>query len=243
MMAIAGSVSQAAGQGGGNMQAGSSGSAMQVDPISKNLQNQITNAQRKLQDLSSDEEITPEEKMKRRQEIQQEIASLNQQLRQRQIDQKREERAKEQIKNEMPERTPKTDSEKTEIADSGLSKKSVHAMISADSSMKQAKVHENTAIQLDGKVNVLQEEIRLDSQRGQDTEKKQKELGKVQGRATAAATSQISTLGDANKVMKKASEEERKEKKVKDDGSLVMLKGDNVEKKKIGEYVSWDVRA
>ena len=243
MMTAAGSVSQMAGRNGNNMWANSSGSMMQVDTVSKNLQNQITNAQRNLQDLSSDEKMTPEEKMKKRQEIQQEIASLNQQLRQHQIDQKREERAKEQIKNELSDDVQKTDSEKIENQESGLSKKKMHAMISAGSSMKQSEAHRNVAMQLDGKVNVLQEEIKIDSNRGQNTEKKQEELTKAQARATAAASSQMSVLGDANKVMKKAAEEERKDKKIKEDSGLVLLSGDNVEKKKIGEYVSWDVRA
>lgn len=246
MMTVAGSVSQMAGRNGNNMRADSSSSTMQVDTVSKNLQNQITNAQRNLQDLSSNEKMTPEEKMKKRQEIQQEIASLNQQLRQHQIDQKREERAKEQVKQELSDNTQKTDSEKTEKTEnqeSGLSRRRVHAMISADSSMKQANAHKNVAMQLDGKVNVLQEEIKIDSNRGQNTEKKQEELTKAQTRATAAASSQMSVLGDANKVMKKAAEEEQKDKKIKEDSGLVLLSGDNVEKKKIGEYVSWDVRA
>lgn len=235
MMTIAGSVSQMADQGVNNN--------TQVDTVSKNLQNQIANAQKSLQDLSSDEKMTPEEKMKKRQEIQQEIASLNQQLRQHQIEQRKEQRMKEQVKKELSDNAQKADSEKSENQERGLSKKNMHAMISADSSMKQAEANRNVATQLDAKVNVMQAEIKLDSGRGQSTEKKQKELAKVQGKAQAAANSQMSVLGDANKVMKKAAEDERKEKKIKESDGLSILKGDKVPKKKIGEYVSLDVRA
>ena len=57
------------------------GGNMQMDSISRNLKNQIANAQKKLQELSSNQELSLEEKMKKRQEIQQEISSLTQQLR------------------------------------------------------------------------------------------------------------------------------------------------------------------
>ena len=71
---------------GTNTQTGAMGMAQVNDSVSKNIQNQIANAQQKLQDLSSNEELSLEDKMKKRQEIQQEITNLNQQLRQHQIE-------------------------------------------------------------------------------------------------------------------------------------------------------------
>ena len=62
---------------------------MQSDSYTKNIQRQIADAQQKLQDLSSNEELSLEDKMKKRQEIQQEITNLNQQLRQHQMEQRR----------------------------------------------------------------------------------------------------------------------------------------------------------
>ena len=47
------------------------------DSVSKNLRNQIANAQKRLQELGKNEEMPLEEKMKKRQEIQKEIANLN----------------------------------------------------------------------------------------------------------------------------------------------------------------------
>ena len=72
---------------GTNTQTGAMGMAQANDSVSKNIQNQIANAQQKLQNLSSNEEMSLEDKMKKRQEIQQEINNLNQQLRQHLIEQ------------------------------------------------------------------------------------------------------------------------------------------------------------
>lgn len=54
-----------------------------ADAVSIDIQNQIAAKQRELQELSSDKDMTPEEKMKKRQEIRKEIAALKQELRQR----------------------------------------------------------------------------------------------------------------------------------------------------------------
>lgn len=75
---------------GVNIQAGQMGLNQTTDPYSKSIQNQIANAQKQLQDLSSNEGMTLEEKMKKRQEIQQQISDLNMQLRQHQMEQRRE---------------------------------------------------------------------------------------------------------------------------------------------------------
>ena len=57
----------------------------QNDAISKNIKNEIARAQKKLQDLSANNELSIEDKMKKRQEILQEITNLEQQLRQHMI--------------------------------------------------------------------------------------------------------------------------------------------------------------
>ena len=78
------------------------------DSVSKNIQNQIANAQQKLQDLSSNEELSLEDKMKKRQEIQQEITNLNQQLRQHQIEQRKEQQSKKSSMDDMVAGTKNT---------------------------------------------------------------------------------------------------------------------------------------
>ena len=49
---------------GTNTQTGAIGMAQANDSVSKNIQNQIANAQQKLQDLTSNEEMSLEDKMK-----------------------------------------------------------------------------------------------------------------------------------------------------------------------------------
>ena len=129
---------------GTNMQSGTMGMAQGNDSVSKNIQNQIANAKQKLQDLSSNEEMSLEDKMKKRQEIQQEINNLNQQLRQHQIEQRKEQQSKNSSSmDDMVAGTNNTSKKKG----TGLSKASMQAMISADSSMKQAKVQGSMATQ------------------------------------------------------------------------------------------------
>ena len=65
-----------------------------TDAVSKNLQNQIANAQKQMQELGENKEMSLEEKMKKRQEIQQQISNLQNQLRQHQIEQRKENQQK-----------------------------------------------------------------------------------------------------------------------------------------------------
>lgn len=68
-----------------------SGGGMRNDPVSRNIQKKIADAQKRLRDAATDDHLPLEERTKKKQEIQQEIANLNQQLRQHQAEQKRQE--------------------------------------------------------------------------------------------------------------------------------------------------------
>ena len=185
---------------GGNTQAGTMGVAQMNDPVSKNIQNQIAKAQQKLRDISSNEEMSLEDKMKKRQEIQQEIMNLNQQLRQHQIEQRRELQSKSSSSmDDMIADTKKTSSKK----DTGLSQTGVKAMISADSSVKQAKAQGGVAMQMKGRAAVLESEIKQDAGKG-NTEQREAELAAMQEKAQAATKAQMSTLADADKSMEEA---------------------------------------
>ena len=70
--------------------------AKRVDFVSKNIQNEISTVERQKQGLSSKQELSAEEKAKKKQELQQELSSLNTKLRQRQ-----EEIGKEQKKEAL----------------------------------------------------------------------------------------------------------------------------------------------
>lgn len=79
---------------GANTQMGQMGMNQATDSYSRNIQNQIADAQKQLQELSSNKDMTQEEKMTKRQELQQQISDLNMQLRQHQMEQRREKQQK-----------------------------------------------------------------------------------------------------------------------------------------------------
>ena len=181
------------------------GGNMQMDSISRNLKNQIANAQKKLQELSSNQELSLEEKMKKRQEIQQEISSLTQQLRQHQIELRKQQQNK--SSNYVDELTGAGyDDKGSKRQVGGISQGKMSAMISADSAMKQAQVQGSVATQINGKAGVLESEIAMDKGRGSSTEKKEQELADLQGKAQQAAQAQMSSLADAKESISKAGE-------------------------------------
>lgn len=188
---------------GGNMN-------MQSDSVSKSIQDQIVNAQKQLQELGANKDMTPEEKMKKRQEIQQEINNLNQQLRQHQIEKRKEQQAK-----AAPEKETNSNQQKGNVSDpkAGLSTGKMQAMISADSSIKQAKVQGSVAAQMEGRAGVLKVEIKLDRSRGGDTASKEAELAEVEQKAEGAANAQLGTLAEANQAMTEAEEADRADNK------------------------------
>ena len=203
------------GMNGVNAQAGQMRMNQAADSYSRNLQKQIADAQKQLRELSSNEGLSVEEKMKKRQEIQQHISDLNMQLRQHQMEQRREamNNAKEQqdegsLMDGMLSGTSKAESKST-----GLSQASMTAMISTGSSIKQAKVQGGIATKLDGRAGVLESEIKLDKVRGGDTQAKEVELAEVERKAQTATSSQLSTLADASKSMEEAAKADSKSEK------------------------------
>lgn len=193
------------GVNGINAPVGAMGMAQANDPVSKNIQNQIAEEQKKLQDLSSNDELSAEEKQKKRQEIQQEITNLKQQLRQHQMEQRKEQQSKKSSSVEDMVAGPQSASAKK---GTGLSQASMQSMISADASMKQAKVQGRMAAQTEGRANVLASEIRKDAGSG-NTEKKEEELAELQAKAQSATAAQMSTLSDANRSMEEAAKTDK----------------------------------
>ena len=197
---------------GANTQMGQMGIGQATDSYIRNIQNQIANAQKQLQELSSNEDMTLEEKMKKRQEIQQQISDLNMQLRQHQVERRRAaERSQKQQANDssmddMLGGTRKAGRTNAGSKGTGLSQASMTAIISADNSMKQATVQGSVATRMEGRAGVLESEIKLDKVRGNDTQAKEEELAEVEQKARAAAASQLSTLADASRTMEEAAQ-------------------------------------
>ena len=200
------------GLNGVNTQAGGMNMMQSTDSVSKNIQNQIANAQKQLQEISSNKEMSLEEKMKKKQEIQQQITDLNNQLRQHQIEQRKEQQAKKSSMDDMLGGSKKT-APKAGKQSIGLSQASMTAIISADSAMAQAQVQGSVATKMEGRAGVLESEIKLDSACGGNVEKKQEELAEVEQKAIEAQSTQMDTLADANKKLEAAAKADQQAEK------------------------------
>lgn len=186
-----------------------------TDSVSKNLQNQIANAQKQMQELGDNKEMSLEEKMKKRQEIQQQISDLQNQLRQHQIEKSKENRQKKGSSmddmlggNRQAPRQSK--------GSKGMSNASMKALISADASMDQVKIQGAAKGQAVGKAGVLKAEIKLDSGRGGDTKKKEEELAKTEEKVNEITQSQMNALSDINKKVDEAAKADREAEKVEE---------------------------
>lgn len=203
------------GLNGANTPAGGMNMTKATDSVSKNIQNQIANAQKQLQELSANKDMSIEEKMKKRQEIQQQITDLNNQLRQHQIEQRKEQQAKKSSMDDMLGGSKKT-APKAGKQSTGLSQASMKAMISADSAMAQAQVQGSVATKMEGRAGVLESEIKLDSARGDDVEAKKEELAEVEQKAVQAESAQMNTLATANKELEEAAKADQQTEKADD---------------------------
>lgn len=209
---------------GANTQMGQTGMNQAADSYSRNIQNQIANAQKQLQELSSNENMTLEEKMKKRQEIQQQISELNMQLRQHQMEQRRaamegsgNQRAKGSSMDDLLGGTRNAGTAKAGSKSAGLSQASMTAIMSVDGAIKQAKIQGGVATKMEGRAGVLQAEIKLDRAGGGDTRKKEEELAQVEQKAQAATASQLSTLAEASRTMEEAARADSREEKTDKD--------------------------
>ena len=177
------------------------------DPVSKELERQIAEAKQAMQELSTVEGKSPEEKMQERQELQKKITSLEQQLRQHQIEQRKEQQS---AKNEVDELTG-ADRLKNQDGDEAVfSKEGMNALVSADSAMKQAKVQGRVSRQLDAQAKTLRTEIKLDGGRG-NAEAKENALADLEQRAAGAMQAQGKTLAEAAQKLRETSEKENEQ--------------------------------
>lgn len=191
------------------------GAADQADPVSKDLRRQIEDLQKRLQELSANQEMPAETKMKKRQEMQKQISELEIQHRQHQMDVKREQvRKKKESGNAFDELTGAKQLEKKNGKQgTGMSAGSMEALISADASMKQADVHGHIAQKADNRAGVLETEIALDQGRGgsSNIEFKKEELADAKALADQAASAQMESLAEANETVQDAAKEEQKD--------------------------------
>ncbi len=201
---------------GGVMKAGMGG--QEEDAETKSIRKQIEQKQQELQELSGREEMSPEEKMKRRQELMKEISDLNMQLRQHQMELRMQERAEKRQAGRDAYGGQEMNAGKGSGAakSAGMSTVGMQAIISADASVKQAKVQGSVAGRMKNRAEVLKTEIKQDGALGGSAQSKKAELAEVEKKASEATGEQLNTLRDAQETMIRAAKEERAQ---KDSGS------------------------
>lgn len=198
------------------MTAGKSG---QMDPESKNLQQQIEKLQNDLKEISANQDMPADTKMKKRQEIQKQISDLQIQLRQHQIEAKKAEREKKREESSFDDLLGTKPQQKQENGfNIGMSAESMTAMVAADVSVKQANVHGSTAKKMEGRANVLEVEMKLDGGRGgsSNVDLKESELADAKEAAQKATASQLDSLAQAGETLQNASKSEQASNRTKD---------------------------
>ena len=170
-----------------------------TDAISKNLQTQIANAQKQIQNLGENKDISPEEKMKKRQEIQKQISDLQNQLRQHQIEQRNQSRQKSTSMDDMLGGQRQYGNNTG--SSMGLSNSSMQVIISADSAMSQTKVQGAVRSQMEGQAHVLKGEIKMEESRGGNVEKLKERLAEIESKVQDIGAFQMKNLSDINHEM------------------------------------------
>ena len=209
------------GIGGAGMQpTKGTGADGQMDPVSKDLQKQIEKLKNDLKEISANQEMPTEAKMKKRQEIQKQISELEIQLRQHQIEAKREERQKKKDESSFDDLMGSKSQEKQGSGQNvGMSTGSMEAMISAGQSVKQANTNGSIAKKMEGRANVVEVEMQLDGGRGgsSNVDLKEAELSKLKKAAEKATGSQMESLAEASETLRNAAKDEKADGEKTDD--------------------------
>lgn len=216
---------QVNGISGGNGLMAAGAAPQGQDAVSRSIKQQIAELQKQMQQLSSNSDISAEEKMKKRQELQKEISSLNMELRQHRIEQQNAERQKAAEKQDRSSEASEPTGGKKASHQEGISQAGMQSIISGDASVKQAKIQGSVAKQAEGRANVLKAEMKQDGP-GKSTEAKEKQLARAEQTAAAAQSAQADTLAEANRTLKEAGKEELEETEKAGDKKT----GDKIEK-------------
>ena len=190
-----------------NVRTERAGMVQEMDAESKEFQNQIASAQNQLKELTANNELSAEEKAKKRQEIQKQITELNNQLRQHQMELRREQQEKEE-KGEKMSLGEQRERLREEPVTTGMSQTGMKAIISANSAISRAKAQGNVSMEIESRARVLQSEIKQDAEHGKDTKVKQKELEKLESKAIQAQGAKMEILTGAVREIRKAAEKE-----------------------------------
>lgn len=173
-----------------------------VDSESKALQKQIEEKQKELKELSSKEDIPLEEKVKQKQQLQQEITQLEAQLRMHQQEVKQQ-RGQENSKQDLIASGGDKQSlaASMSLSSEGTAMAGMESLLSAHSSLKQAKVQQGVSKDLQANARVLESEIKQDKNLGASVEKKEEQLEDLSQRSSDAMGYAAAALNQANEAV------------------------------------------
>lgn len=161
-----------------------------IDTETKDIMNQITSKQQNLNRLSSDSEMSAQEKAKERQEIQKQIAELNRKLRMLRMEKKEEtkksEKEQEQktILEENKEEVSKKEAEKNSFDEEiekqqvqgNVSPQNIRNLLEASAAVQKERIQQNVEQEEKAVQNILEAEIKMDELYGTDTSAKKEKL-------------------------------------------------------------------
>lgn len=173
-----------------------------TDSETKSIQNEITNQSQRLNRLSSDSEMSAEEKAKKRQEIQKEIAELNRKLRMLRMQQKEDDKKaqeeqeaktsviKEQIAETSKEETENKssenglkDSEKEDALEqlekTSIPPQNIKKLLEAGTLLQKERIQQSVSHKETSAENILEAEIKSDKLYGTDTSAKEEKLASM----------------------------------------------------------------
>lgn len=206
-------------------------SRMSTDATGKNIQNQIDAAQKRLQELASDEKMSMEEKAQKSQEILQEITDLKNQLRQHKSEMRKEQQQAKKSQLDGMLNSGKRTAPKAKKQGAGLSQSSMTALLSAGSALTQARVQGSAVTNMEGRAGVLESEIKLDASRGVNVEDKKEELAALQERMAQVGSAQMKALTEANTKLEEAAKEDQRSEKTTEEGKKTSEKKSPAEDK------------
>lgn len=162
-----------------------------IDTETKTIMNQITNRQQSLNRLSSDSEMSAEEKTKERQEIQKQIAELNRKLRMLRMEKKEEakeiekeqeqkaaseENAKEKVSQiEAEKSSPVIETEKQQEKNT-VSPQNIQKILEAGTVLQKERIQQKVEQKEEAVQKVLEAEIKADELYGTDSTAKKDKL-------------------------------------------------------------------
>ena len=162
-----------------------------TDIETKNLMNQLTNKQQNLKRLSSDSEMSAEEKAKERQEIQKQIAELNRKLRMLRMEKKeeakelkKEEEQKTVLKEENEKEVSKIEEDKSSSIEKleeqqekeSVSPQSVQKILEVGTAIQKERIQQSVEQDAKAVQDILESEIKMDKLYGTDTSAKKEKL-------------------------------------------------------------------